>query len=261
MLVWWGIACPAVVDATVPEYMCEVGLQVGCGYYVGDASKMIFNNIREAFGGQFRYNFDRRWAMQIKAQRQRIAFSYTPERTNEIPQPSMLKFQNPMWHVDASAEFNFFRFGLDEYDARIKACTPYISLGVGITMCNKVATPYSSDNQSFPAVQINKGSEQVGLNFGGCYIPVGIGVKWKFAPQWQLQACWQHQIYISDNLEGYMHGYDTDDAIKNNLSGILNNSHELNGVNIFNNDLTSTLTIGVMFEFGKCEKLCYFCED
>ena len=58
-----------------------------------------------------------------------------------------------------------------------------------------------------------------------------------------------------------MHVYDTDDAIKNNLSGILNNSHELNGVNIFNNDLTSTLTIGVMFEFGKSEKLCYFCED
>ena len=93
MLVWWGIACPAVVHAAMPEYMCEVGLQVGCGYYVGDASKMIFNNTREVFGGQFRYNFDRRWAMQIKAQRQRIAFNYTPEPTNEVPQPTMLKFQ------------------------------------------------------------------------------------------------------------------------------------------------------------------------
>lgn len=241
--------------------MCEVGVQLGCGYYVGDASKMIFNNTREVYGGQFRYNFDPRWAMQIKAQRQRIAYNYTPAATEQEPHPAMLKFQNPMWHMDASAEFNFFRFGWDEFDTRIKTITPYVSLGVGITMSNKVATPYSSDNRSYPAVQIKKDEGQAGITMGGFYVPIGIGVKWKFAPRWQLQACWQHQIYFSDIIEGYMRGCDDPVAIHNTQPGILNNSHELNGMNIFNNDLTSTLTVGLVFAFGKREKLCYFCED
>ena len=247
--------------AAIPEYMCEVGVQLGCGYYVGDASKMIFNNTREVYGGHFRYNFDKRWAMQVKAQRQRIAFAYAPPATDKVPNPMMQRFQNPMWHMDASAEFNFFQFGLHDYNLNIKPFTPYISLGVGITMCNKVATPYSTNSWSYPAVQLKKDESEPGITMGGFYIPVGIGLKWKFMPRWQLQACWQHQIYFADNIEGYLSGYDKEGVINNNRPGILNNSHDLNGMNIFNNDLTSTLTIGIVFEFGRNERPCYFCED
>ena len=39
-----------------------------------------------------------------------------------------------------------------------------------------------------------------------------------------------------------------------------NNKHDLNGSNIMNNDVTSTLTIGVVFEFGKGKKICPLCE-
>ena len=241
--------------------MCEVGVQFGCGYYVGDATKMIFTDPRDVYGGQFRFNFNQRWAMQIKAQRQRIAFSYTPSATETKPTPLRTKFQNPMWNMDVVAEYNFFRFGRHDFDSRIKPFTPYISLGVGITMSNKVATPYSSDDRSYPAVQIKKDEHQPGITLGGFYIPIGIGVKWRFAQRWQLQACWQHQIYLSDNVEGYMAIYDDPDAIKHNDPSILNNSHELNGFNIFNNDLTSTLTMGIVFEFGQREKKCYFCEE
>ena len=67
-----------MVSASITEYACEVGLQMGLGYYVGDATKVIFMNPREAYGAQFRYKFDLRWAIQVKAQRQRIAFFYTP---------------------------------------------------------------------------------------------------------------------------------------------------------------------------------------
>ena len=44
-------------------------------------------------------------------------------------------------------------------------------------------------------------------------------------------------------------------------NSILSNSHDLNGYNLFNNDLVSTLTVGVVFEFGKREKQCYFCDE
>ena len=63
--------CAEEVDE---EYRCEVGLQVGGGYYVGDMHEHIFMEPLEVVGGQFRYKFDQRWALQIKAQRQRITF-------------------------------------------------------------------------------------------------------------------------------------------------------------------------------------------
>ena len=69
-----------------------------------------------------------------------------------------------------------------------------------------------------------------------------------FAERWQLQAAWQHQVYVNkgDILEG---------------KDLLSDSHELNGNNIMNNDLTSSLTIGVVFEFWKKGDVCLHCED
>ena len=255
MLIWWGLACPAILRASVTEYMCEVGAQVGCGYYVGDASKMIFSNPREVLGGQFRYNFDSRWAMQIKAQRQRIAFAYTPSATEDVPRPAKVRFVTPAWHVDATAEFNFFRFGLHPFDSRIKPITPFISVGIGISARNKVATRAQSGTVTYPSFKF------LNMNSPAFYVPIGIGVKWKFAERWQLQACWQHQIYLSDNLEGYLPKCDNEKAIKDYGPSLLNNPNDLNGSNLFNNDLVSTLTVGVVFEFGKRTKMCYFCDE
>lgn len=255
LLIWWGIVCPAVVSASVNEYSCEVGVQAGCGYYVGDATKMIFMNPRDVFGAQFRYKFNQRWAMQIKGQRQRIAYSYRPDATEDNPFPLSIKYQNPMWNMDVTAEFNFFRFGVHPFDSRIKSVTPFVSLGVGITMCNRVADTLEFRN--YPAVDIMKNEN--GITLGGFYIPVGIGVKWKFAERWQLQACWQHQIYFSDNIEGCIPDIDN----VNEDTSVLNNANGLNGskLNIFNNDLVSSLTVGIVFEFGERETMCYFCDE
>ena len=260
-MLWWGVMSPAIARASITEFPCEIGVQVGCGYYVGDATKMIFATPREVFGVQARYNFDSRWAMQIKAQRHRIVYSYTPEPTTEVPAPLSTKFQNPMWNFDVTAEYNFFRFGLHPYDSRVKHVTPFIALGIGLTMVNKEATIYSLKDLVYPRVQLKKDEGEKGIDFGGFYIPISIGVKWRFAPRWQLQACWQHQIYLKDNIEGYMPGLDKIDEKDPYPHAILNNADGLNGVNVLNNDLTSTLTVGVVFEFGRREKQCYFCED
>ena len=227
---------------------------MGCGYYVGDASKMILSNPREVLGWQDRYNFDTRWAKQIKAQRQRIAFAYTPSATEEQPNPLKVRYHNPAWHIDAVAEYNIFRFGLHPFDARIKPITPYLCIGIGISARNKIATRVTPTT-TYPKFEF------LNMNSPAFYIPIGIGVKWKFAPRWQLQACWQHQIYLSDNVEGYMREYDDEAAIKNYGSSLLNNPNDLNGSNLFNNDLVSTLTVGVVFEFGKRTKMCYFCDE
>jgi len=230
-----------MVFASTPEYTCEIGAQIGLGYYVGDATKMIFANPQEVFGAQFRYKFDPRWAMQVQTQHQRIVYDYAPPATEEVISPASTTYQNPMWNIDVTAEYNFFRYGLHPYDSRIKPISPFISLGVGIAVCNKEATLVNPENNKYPLVALSSFRKPL------VYIPIGIGMKWRFAERWQLQACWQHQIFLMDNVEGY--------------GGELDNSHDLNGFNILNNDLTSTLTIGVVFEFARLRRKCYFCEE
>ena len=59
-------------------YRCELGLQGGCGYYVGDATEYVFQDVREAYGLHFRYKFDRRWALQVKGLAHHIKGQWTP---------------------------------------------------------------------------------------------------------------------------------------------------------------------------------------
>lgn len=228
---------PVCVWADTRMYHCDFGVQAGVSYYVGDATRHMFMHPLETFGGQFRYKFDQRWALQVKAQRQRIAF-------REQGTEGSLCY-NPMWHADVVGEFNFFRFGERGYDVRVKPVTPYIFIGVGVSVYNEHAS-IGGDNV-YPLLIGNGNKPKVGI-----YLPVGIGMKWKFADHWQLQVAWQHQIYFVDNIEGLprFDGRQTPNA---------GGRYGMNGTNILNNDLTSTLTLGIVFEFAKERKICRVC--
>ena len=116
MFLWCGLQARA---QELP-YLCEIGLQAGAGYYVGDAAPHIFMNPREAYGIHFRYKFTKRWAIQAQT----------------------TKWENRLYSADVMAEFNFFRFSSsNEYDKRIKPYTPYIFLGLGVSYYGSVA-PY-----------------------------------------------------------------------------------------------------------------------
>ena len=194
-------------------YTCELGLQGGCGYYVGDAAPHIFMNPREAYGAHFRYKFTKRWAMQIKFSGQRIVgndYTIRGEKLNST-------WNTRLYNVDVMAEFNFLRFGTaNKFDKRIKPYTPYIFLGLGAGYGAQLAA----------------------------YVPIGIGFKWKFHDRVGLNIAWQHNIYMTDNLEG---------------REALNNKHQLNGWNWMNCDLTGMLTVGLVFEFARAKKECRIC--
>lgn len=206
-------------------YLCEFGVQAGCGYYVGDATTHIFNHPREAYGAHFRYKFDQRWALQVKGLTQRIAGpDYNDQRQRKYDsQGKSILWQNNLINVDAMAEFNFFRFGAKSYDRRVKPLTPYIFLGAGVAL-------YGNGQNAFSNVAF--------------YIPCGLGLKWKFSDRFGLNLAWQHNIYMADNLEGV---------------AILDNAYHLNGSNLLNFDVTSQLTLGIVFEFAKEKKVCRTC--
>ena len=200
-------------------YLCELGLQAGCGYYVGDAAPHIFMHPREAYGVHLRYKFTRRWALQLKASVQRITGNDYTIRGEKLD----TKWQSQMVNVDVMAEFNFFRFGkANRLDKRIRPYTPYIFLGVG-------AGVYGLGDAKTNAM---------------AYIPLGIGFKWKFSERCGLNIAWQHNIFMADNLEG---------------RETLDNKHQLNGWNWMNCDLTGMLTAGIVIEFGKAGRECRTC--
>lgn len=205
--------------AQAQPYLCELGLQGGCGYYVGDAAPHIFMNIREAYGVHFRYKFTKRWALQVKASGQRIAGNDYTIRGEKLD----TKWQSQLVNVDVMAEFNFLRFGTaNKYDKRIKPYTPYIFLGIGAG-----GTGIGSSKTHAVA-----------------YVPLGIGFKWKFHERMGMNIAWQHNIYMADKLEG---------------RDELDNKHQLNGWNWMNCDLTGMLTVGLVFEFAKAKKACRVC--
>lgn len=67
-------------------------------------------------------------------------------------------------------------------------------------------------------------------------IPFGVGVKVMLGKRWNLNVQWANRILLADNLEGLP---------------ALNNPNGLNGTNLFNNDLLSTITVGISFDIWK----------
>ena len=209
------------------NYVCELGLQAGVGYYVGDAAPYIFMQPCETYGAHFRYKFTPRWAIQVKGLSQRITgWEYDEDMVQQDT-----KWQNRLINLDVMGEFNFFRFGGAEYDARVKQISPYIFLGIGASI-HGGARDYNTDEW--------KEYSQVSM-----YLPVGIGLKWKFAPCCGLNIAWQHNLYFTDGVEG---------------SATLRDLHELNGHNWLNCDITGQLTAAFVFEFAKEKKVCRHCE-
>lgn len=207
-----------LTGVSAKEYRCELGVQGGCGYYVGDATEHVFQNVREAYGAQFRYLFDSRWSLAVKGMGHRICGGKDDLRTTPV-EGDGTKWVNQMANLDVMAEYNFLRLGLSEHDYRVKPYTPFIGLGVGVSL-------YSDFRQA------------------ACYIPVSLGFRWKFASRWAMSIAWQHNVYLADNLEGIDY---------------LGNTHNLNGSNIMNMDITSQLTFGIVFAFAERGKVCRMC--
>lgn len=237
----WVLLVPTRAFGESKMYRLEAGVQAGAGYYVGELAPHAFMSTAEVYGAQLRCKIDQRWALQVKGQRQRVVNTIKKDNSWGFAEG---KYTNPMWHFDVTGEFNFFRFGIDPYNIHMRAITPFIFLGIGFSAHNV----YANDTLSYPVLETKVGSR---IDYA-MYIPIGVGLKWKFAERWQLQFAWQHNIYVmnGDGIEGVV------DRARPN---ILNNSYELNGSNVMNNDVTSTLTVGIVFEFAPDQKGCPFC--
>lgn len=129
------------------------------------------------------------------------------------------KINNPIWNFDITTDFNFLEFG--QRDFHIEQVSPFIFVGIGCSMFKT----YENDTTTQVASP---------------YIPFGIGLKWKFHDRIQLQFAWQHNAHLlwnSDSLEGYKNKHPIEQEKKKK--------------NFLSNDITSSFTLCLVFEFAK----------
>lgn len=119
---------------------------------------------------------------------------------------------------DIVGEYNFFELEKNPYKRFSKIFSPYIFAGAGL-----MSYYYDSKNLINPN------------------LTMGIGMKLKLGNRWNLNLQWSNRLLLADNLEGIAQ---------------YNNKNGLNGLNIFNNDLLSSLTLGVSFDIWKKECNC-----
>ena len=213
------------------EYRAEIGLAGGGAYYLGDANKMPFRNTQLNYGGFLRYRFNNRIALRAEINNTKIKGNYTG-KTKLTNNDSIISFENSnIYAADLCAEFNFFDLEQIKKTRLSKIFSPFIFAGVGLMnypySIRKIVEPYSDS--------IQKKILEPCISFG-------IGFKVKLAERWNLNAQWSNRLLLfSDQIEGITE---------------LANPNKLNGSNIFNNDMLSTLTIGVSYDIWKKQCDC-----
>ena len=121
---------------------------------------------------------------------------------------------------DLAGEFNFFSYERKEYLPFSKTFTPFVFAGVGTVIGDSIETRLSKKNS---------------LPFG-VSIPFGVGFKMMIGDRLNLNVIWSSRMMFSDDLEG---------------KKVFNDPAKLNGTNIFNNDMLSTLSVGITLNIWK----------
>jgi len=219
-------------------YVAEIGFNTGGSFYIGDANSQLFNNTQFAFGPFIRYNVDPRFSVKAEMGFTQIVQYYDLAKTNKW-------FQNPIKSIDICAEYNFFDLEKLDYKLFSKTFSPYIFAGGG-------AMEFLYDKYNPNA---NKTDPLPIFVFGvGMKIMVTKGINFNFQ--------WSNRLLISDSGDT-MEGFSTLNhslpiTKKNPIEGqpdiVLNPNP--NGSNPFNNDLLSTMTVGISFDIWKKQCDC-----
>lgn len=199
-------------------YKFDFGAGLGVSGYAGDASSSVFKH--PGFEGELtaRYIPDTRWA--IRGVLSTLSLSgNTADMANVPPEGKQYSFNSQVYDLGARIEFNFFSYGIGETYKRLRRWSPYLTLGVGVTVA-------SCD-----------GNTAVGPN-----IPMGAGIKYKLKERLNLGIEFTMTKVFNDHVDG------------RDLSDLTTIKSSF----VKNNDWYSRFTIGITYEFGKRCETCHY---
>lgn len=203
-----------LVNAQEDTYFAEIGVHGGTSYYLGDANNVLFKNAQLSYGLIYRQKFNPRLAAHLSWNSATVAGKGSIDIVNNI------SFNNRVNAFDLAGEFNFFSYERKEYLPFSKTFTPFVFAGVGTVIGDSIETRLSKKNS---------------LPFG-VSIPFGVGFKMMIGDRLNLNVIWSSRMMFSDDLEG---------------KKVFNDPAKLNGTNIFNKDMLSTLSVGITLNIWK----------
>ena len=200
------------------EYKYEIGGMAGGAFYMGDANKnAFFKGLNPALGGVFRYNVNFRWAIKGNLMWGRVSGS-TEGLENVFPNQAQIAFNANVIELGGQGEFNFFPYSDKFTYAGAKRFSPYVLLGIGMT------------------VAPGNGSTMASLN-----IPLGVGVKYKIKNRINLGCEFSFRKLFADNLEG---------------NAALDDPYGIKSSFLKNRDWYSFLLLSVTWDFGPRNRPC-----
>jgi predicted porin len=168
---------------TDPEYKLELGGGIGMASYQGDFNSSPFKNLQPMFTVLAKYRFDPRRALALNVSYGQLKGSSKDAKTY-YPMATVYDFKSNVADVGLRLEYNFWPFGTGFEYRGAKRLTPYVAIGLGMTIAKA------------------EGKSATGVN-----MPIGVGVKYKLADRLNLAAEWAMHITTSDELDGIKDPY------------------------------------------------------
>ena len=168
---------------TDPEYKLELGGGIGMVSYQGDFNSSPLKNLQPMFSLLAKYRFDPRRALALNVSYGQLKGSSKDAKTY-YPLTTIYDFKSNVVDVGVRLEYNFWPFGTGFEYRGAKRLTPYVAIGLGMTIANA------------------DGKSATGVN-----MPIGVGVKYKMADRLNLAAEWAMHITTSDGLDGIKDPY------------------------------------------------------
>lgn len=200
------------------EYKYEIGGMAGGTFYMGDANKnTAFKGMNPALGAVFRYNINFRWALKANLMWGQVSGN-TEGMANVFPDNAQTSFNRSIVELGGQGEFNFFPYS-DKFDYEgAKRFSPYILIGIGMTVAPGGGSTFASVN-----------------------IPLGVGLKYKIKSRLNLGCEFSFRKLFGDGLEG---------------KEMLEDPYGIQSSTFKNKDWYSFLLLSVTWDFGSRCRTC-----
>lgn len=184
LLIALALACASVLpgraQAVIAPYKFDIGGSLGMSGYIGDANgSNPFKHPGFTFDLGARYILDTRWAFRAALSSMGLKGD-TSEISDVLPSgEGPFSFTTTVWDLGVRCEFNFFNYGIGETYKRLRRWTPYLALGVGVSMA-------SADDKTVVAPSL----------------PMAFGFKYKPRERWNLWIEFSMTKVFSDKVDG-----------------------------------------------------------
>ncbi len=165
--------------AQAQDYRFEFGPALGVSGYLGDLNNSnMYKHPGFVGGGIFRYIATSRWAIKGN-----LLYAGLKGNSNDVqnkfPFDQHYEFSSSVVDLGGQVEFNFFHFGAGPKYKKYKRLSPYITLGLGMSMA------FTNGNTGFA------------MN-----LPMGIGLKYKFKERLNLGFEFTMRKCFGDKIDG-----------------------------------------------------------